>query len=296
MPRKATQVHPRIVEGLPELHNGLFRVAEDGRIYRKKDGAWLFALQFKTSTQSRYMAVSAMVDGKQKHFYVHRLVAEAYIPNPENKPAVNHKDGFPQNNHVSNLEWVTFKENTQRAYDRGQFPTLETAGVPCIRCSKPTLAKTRICTRCRVRDAAEKSRAARAERIEQEIDALIRDADLSQMSNRSAEIIALRMEGKTLSEIGQQFGLTKERIRQIIGLEINNLKLIVPKTDQDRLLSRLSSLPINVRSLAAMSDLSFYKMRGIMNGSRIMNLAEYTAIKRGLAKNGILDDFCTDKK
>lgn len=54
-----------------------------------------------------YLAVSLYKNNKQKIFTVHRLVAELFIINPENKPQVNHKNGHPLNNYVGNLEWAT---------------------------------------------------------------------------------------------------------------------------------------------------------------------------------------------
>lgn len=68
---------------------------------------------------TKYYLVSLVKDKKGNTKKVHRLVALAFIPNPENKPQVNHIDGDKLNNRVSNLEWVTNQENCQHAFDTG---------------------------------------------------------------------------------------------------------------------------------------------------------------------------------
>lgn len=62
-----------------------------------------------------YLAVELRRYGKRQRPLVHRLVAQAFIPNPDNKPQVNHIDGNKLNNHVSNLEWCTQSENIQHS-------------------------------------------------------------------------------------------------------------------------------------------------------------------------------------
>lgn len=59
------------------------------------------------------------------HLYLHRLVAKLFIPNPDNLPVVNHKDGDKTNNCVDNLEWVTQSENVRKAYETGQAKPTE---------------------------------------------------------------------------------------------------------------------------------------------------------------------------
>ena len=76
----------------------------------------------KFDITSGYYDVVLCKNGKMTTRLVHRLVAEAFIPNPNNKEIVNHKDGDKQNNNVNNLEWVTRAENDLHASQTGLRP------------------------------------------------------------------------------------------------------------------------------------------------------------------------------
>ena len=65
--------------------------------------------QFKD--KNGYLSVFLIKNDVHKRFYVHRLVAKTFIPNPENKPCVDHVDGNRNNNNYTNLRWCTYKEN-----------------------------------------------------------------------------------------------------------------------------------------------------------------------------------------
>jgi hypothetical protein len=76
-----------------------------------------FKKNFKTN--GGYLQVDLSKNTKRYHKYLHRLLAEAFILNPENKPEVNHIDGNKLNNNLKNLEWVTSSENKKHAFKIG---------------------------------------------------------------------------------------------------------------------------------------------------------------------------------
>lgn len=89
-------------------------ISDKGEVFSKKQG--VEKIRKLHDNGFGYLIVDLRKDGKKYNKKVHRLVAEAFIPNPENKPEVNHKNGNRKDNRVENLEWVTSKENTIHAW------------------------------------------------------------------------------------------------------------------------------------------------------------------------------------
>ena len=88
-------------------YEGLYAVTSCGKVWSYKNKKFL-----ESSANKRgYLRVNLYKNGKLKNFLVHRLVAEAYIPNPDNLPQVNHKDECKTNNCLQNLEWCNAKYN-----------------------------------------------------------------------------------------------------------------------------------------------------------------------------------------
>ena len=98
------------IKGYPDYY-----VTDTGIVYSRKSGR--FKRLAQTDDGHGYAKVSLCNNTKPKVVKVHRLVAQAFIPNPENKPQINHKNGVRNDNRVENLEWCTNGENSKHSYE-----------------------------------------------------------------------------------------------------------------------------------------------------------------------------------
>ncbi len=96
-------------------YEGLYKVSNYGQIKNR-----LGNILCSKDNGTGYFQTALNKRGKTKYFLTHRLVAQAFIKNPLNKPQINHKDNNPANNHVDNLEWVTSLENIHHTIKQGR--------------------------------------------------------------------------------------------------------------------------------------------------------------------------------
>ena len=95
-----------------------YMISDNGKVKSLKFGE---ENELKPYNNGGYMYIKLSKNGKVKQFKIHRLVAEAFIPNIENKPHINHIDFNPSNNNYSNLEWCTHKENMEHSIKAGRI-------------------------------------------------------------------------------------------------------------------------------------------------------------------------------
>ena len=101
-----------------------YKIYEDGEIQRIEPGKDGKGKRFDIVGKflkpdigkNGYYRVTLCANGQTKRFLLHRLVALIHLPNPNNHPLINHIDGNPANNHVSNLEWCTYSHNELHSY------------------------------------------------------------------------------------------------------------------------------------------------------------------------------------
>lgn len=115
---------------------GLFEVSDQGRVrsvdkYDRRGHLHKSRILRQQKSKTGYQLVTLTVNGKGNTKSVHRLVADAFLPNQDNKPEVNHLDGDKSNNCVSNLEWVTKSENGLHSFrELGRKPSRNWLGKP----------------------------------------------------------------------------------------------------------------------------------------------------------------------
>lgn len=101
------------LHAIPEIKGYL--ITKTGKVWSETKSRFLTGKIAYTG----YKMVEYYVDGIRKRKNIHRILAELFIPNPENKPEVNHKDGDKLNCELSNLEWATHQENMSHANKTG---------------------------------------------------------------------------------------------------------------------------------------------------------------------------------
>lgn len=130
-----TQYDPSLEEEWRPVvgYENLYEVSNFGRVrskeaeVRQRYGTRTRRSRMKKiiTNENGYCTVNLFKDNKIKIHKCHRLLMTAFVPNPEKKRVINHKDGDKQNNHISNLEWSTHKENSIHAVQNGLAASLK---------------------------------------------------------------------------------------------------------------------------------------------------------------------------
>ena len=105
-------------------YEGLYKIDDKGNVYSCITNSSRRKGIMKPQSKNGYLTIGLYKDKKYKNYLIHRLVAQAFISNPNNLKEVNHIDGNKHNNRVQNLEWCTGSQNVKHSYEHGLHPRL----------------------------------------------------------------------------------------------------------------------------------------------------------------------------
>lgn len=177
-----------------DIPNTHYQIGSCGNIRNKNNGR--INVPFDRNRTGYIRTILFDGNGGKKRYFVHRLVAQAFIPNPENKPMVNHIDGDKTNNCVENLEWVTASENMKHAYYtlKKEIGFAFGKGGSEVAWNKGKDIKT----------------------LRPEIGKKIATTRLKRCSSRNIDIITLYKAGHKVKDIAKQYGLCTRQVHTII--------------------------------------------------------------------------------
>lgn len=161
-----------------------------------------------TKDTKGYRVITCSVDNKQHRMYLHRAIAEAFLPNPNGYAMVLFKNKNIDDVYLGNLKWGTAKELHIKEKVYG-----------CSRCgSKEELSEdpSFICPVCRYKEKQAEKKFKRMQEQKLKAKQMLRDVDASLLRKRHREVYELKKEGLTNEEIGNKMGISRQRVGQIM--------------------------------------------------------------------------------
>lgn len=203
---------PKDLEGIrsKKVANGMFLVFENGVVFRLYDDV---IVKCKQSKVNGYLSVSRMANGKQKIFYVHRLLAEAFIPNPEKKDKVIFKDNNKENLSLENLQWADSHEHKKWLYENNRTQMFKSYN-DCVKCGQKTRRKDSVCPNCHYKIISEKQKKLTIEKKKSSVEHLIEHIHL--LTDKQKEVVEMRSKGMTYEKIGEELGKSRQAVESLI--------------------------------------------------------------------------------